>query len=175
MRKFRKFLEYRYLRKYEVSYFRESCYGNYGADLHVITNFCVIIAQYASPRTVYVRVHDAGSCPCCMSMSMMNVHIHATCPSPCCALRSILHVHAHAHASCRFMFMSMLHVHVHDACSYPCCLSMPMVHVHIHGTRTYPCPCCTLKSILHACPCPCPCPCFISMLHVHVHFFVHAA
>jgi hypothetical protein len=136
---------------------------------------------------VYVRVHNACSHPCCMSMSIL-LHVHAAWPGPSYMSRSywismsMLYLHhiSMLHAcSCPYcVYLTMLHIHVyavfisyfHAACMTKCmlhaksnCLSISMLHVYIHTAgQVY-----AARPIHPACPCQC---CMsMPMLHVHVH------
>ncbi len=55
-----------------------------------------------------------------MSMSLLYVYVHAASACPCCMWVSMLHMYACPCCIC----VSMLHSHVHAVCIYPCCVSM---------------------------------------------------
>ncbi len=57
-------------------------------------------------------LHIHATCPCCMTMPMLNVYVHAACP--CC------------------MSMSKLHVYVHAVWLFPCCVHVYAEHGHRH-------------------------------------------
>jgi hypothetical protein len=42
---------------------------------------------------LYVYVHAASACPCCMCVSMLHMRVHAVFPCPCCMPISMLRVH----------------------------------------------------------------------------------
>ncbi len=128
----------------------------------------------------HVLVHDPCTCPCCLSVSMVQAHFHGACPYPWSM--SMLHVYVHAACPCQCcMSMSMLHFHVHAACPCPCCKSFSMLHVHanVHAACLCPCVCVCMGvgvcgwvwGCVWGCACACACACAFACVCVPVHVY----
>jgi hypothetical protein len=57
----------------------------------------------------YEHRQAACSCPCCMSIPILQVHVFSICPCPFCKSISMLHVHA--------LYLQ------------PCCMFMPILNM----------------------------------------------